>query len=308
VFDSEQKPCGNGNRQEGNRDVGAYIVTQVTLLLVVAGLRISFAIETMEELPGIRRKKRLRELFKMAASMGYDGIELHISDPRKTDVSFLKELAVSHGLEVPAIGTGPTYTLHGISFLSSPGARKRAVDRLREYIRVARVLRAVVIVGLIRGRLAGGRFTRYKAWKTIQDCLVRGAALAEEQGVILAIEPINRYETDLINTLAEALSMAADVDSESVKIMADTFHMNIEEASIAHSLRQSRGKLVHFHVADSNRLSPGKGHLDFASIISELKGIGYEGYLSAEILPKPSLEQASLDTIQYLKPLLSSGS
>jgi len=271
-------------------------------------LRVSFAVETMEELPGTRRKKRLRELFIMAANMGYDGIELHISDPRKGDLSYLKELALSHGLEVPAIGTGPTYTLHGISFLSSAGVRKRAVGRLREYIKIARDLEAVVIVGLIRGRLAEGRFTRCKAWKTIRDCLVHSAAVAEEDGVILAIEPINRYETDLINTLAEALRMASDVDSESVKIMADTFHMNIEEASIAYSLRQSRGKLAHFHVADSNRLSPGKGHLDFSSIISELKGIGYEGYLSAEILPQPSVEQASLDTIQFLKSLLTSGS
>jgi len=271
-------------------------------------LRISFAVETMEELPGTSRKKRLRELFKMTANMGYDGIELHISDPRKADLSYLKELALSHGLEVPAIGTGLTYTLHGISFLSSAGVRKRAVDRLREYINIAKDLEAVVIIGLIRGRLARGRFTPYEGWKMIRDCLIHGAPLAEEYGVTLAIEPINRYETDLINTLADALRMASDVDSETVKIMADTFHMNIEEASITDSLRQSGEKLAHFHVADSNRLSPGKGHLDFSSIISELKGIGYEGYLSAEILPQPSVEQASLDTIQYLKSLLTSGS
>jgi len=271
-------------------------------------LRISFAIATTEELPEARRRKCIRELFKMAAGMGYDGLELHISDPRMADASFLKELAVSHGLEIPAIGTGPTYTSHGISLLSGPSVRKRAVDRLQEYIKLAGDLEAVVIVGLIRGRLSGGRFTRYRAWKTIQDCLSRSARVAEQNGVTLAIEPINRYETDLINTVAEALKMASDIDSESVKIMADTFHMNIEEASIADSLRQSGGRLAHFHVADSNRLAPGKGHIDFASIISELKGIGYAGYLSAEILPKPSVEQAFLDTIQYLKPLMTSES
>lgn len=270
-------------------------------------MRISFAVTTMEELPEARRRKRIRELFKIAAEMGYDGLELHISDPHMADESFLKELAASHGLQFSAIGTGPTYTRHGFSFLSSPVVRKRAVDRLQEYIELARDLEAVVIIGLIRGRLAG-RFTRYKAWKTIRGCLMRSGAVAEEHGVTLAIEPINRYETDLINTVAEALRMASDVDSESVKIMADTFHMNIEEASIADSLRQAGGKLAHFHVADSNRLAPGKGHLDFASIISELRGIDYAGYLSAEILPKPSVEQAFLDTIQYLKPLMTSES
>jgi len=268
-------------------------------------LRISLAVATMEELPEARQKKRIRELFRMATGIGYDGVELHISNPRIADTSFLKELSVTHGLGIPAIGTGPTYTYHGISFLGSPRVRRRAVDRLRRYIEVARDLEAIVIIGLIRGRLAGGRFTPHKAWKIIRDCLVHSGRIAEDHGVTLAIEPINRYETDLINTVAEAIRMALDVDSENVKIMADTFHMNIEEVSIGDALRQSGKKLVHFHVADSNRLAPGKGHLDFASIISGLRGIDYERYVSAEILPKPSVEQAFLDTVQYLKPLLT---
>jgi len=271
-------------------------------------LRISFAVATMEELPKARRRKRIQELFKMAADMGYDGLELHISDPRMADLSFLKELALCHGLEIPAIGTGHAYTIHGISFLSSPSVRKRAVDRVQEYIKLAGDLKAVVIIGLIRGRLSGGRFARYGAWKTIQECLLRSAPVAEQHGVTLAIEPINRYETDLINTVAEALKMASDVDSGSVNIMADTFHMNIEDASITDSLRRSAGRLAHFHVADSNRLAPGKGHIDFTSIISGLRGIDYKGFLSAEILPEPSVRQAFLDTIQYLKPLLASRS
>jgi len=271
-------------------------------------LRISFAVATREELPRARRRKRIRELFKMAAGMGYDGLELHISDPRMADVSFFRELALGHGLEIPAIGTGPTYTSHGISFLSSPSVRKKAVDRLQEYVKLARDLEADVIIGLIRGRLLGGRFTRCRAWRTIQDCLLRSASVAEQHDVTLAIEPINRYETDLINTVAEALKMASDVGSRSVKIMADTFHMNIEETSIADSLRRSAGRLAHFHVADSNRLAPGKGHIDFASIISELRGIDYKGCLSAEILPEPSVRQAFLDTMQYLRPLLTSRS
>jgi len=259
----------------------------------------------MEELPEARRKKRITELFRMAAGMGYDGLELHISKPRMADVSSLRELSVTHGLGIPAIGTGPTYTLHGISFLSSPNVRRRAVDRLREYINVARKLEAIVIIGLIRGRLAGGAFTPHKAWKTIRDCLVDSARVAEEQDVLLAVEPINRYETDLITTVAEALRMASDVGSENIKVMADTFHMNIEEVSISKALQRSGRSLVHFHVADSNRLPPGKGHLDFASIISELRRINYARYVSAEILHKPSVRQASLDTIQYLKPLLT---
>jgi len=267
-------------------------------------LRIGLAVETMEELPEIRRKKRIRELFKMAADLGYDGVELHISNP-KVDTSFLKAVSANHGLEIPAIGTGPTYVRYGISFLNSPRIRRRALDRLQKYVEVARDLEAIVIIGLIRGRLAEGRFSPPRAWQIIRDCLANSARVAEDHGVLLALEPINRYETELINTVAEALKMTSAVNSECVKIMADTFHMNIEEATISGALQKAGRELVHFHVADSNRLAPGKGHLDFAKIISELSEIGYDRYVSAEIMLKPSVKQAFLDTVQYLKPLLA---
>lgn len=271
-------------------------------------LRIGLAIATMEELPEIKRKKRIRELFKMAADLGYDGVELHISNPSKVDTSFLKDLSATHGLDIPAIGTGPTYVHYRISFLNNPRVRRRALDRLRKYVEVARDLEAIVIIGLIRGRLAEGRFTLPRAWQIIRDCLASSARVAEDHGVVLALEPINRYETELINTVAEALKMTSAVNSENVKIMADTFHMNIEEVTIEGALQQAGGELVHFHVADSNRLAPGKGHLDFARIISELSEIGYDRYASAEILLKPSVKQAFLDTVQCLKPLLTTQS
>lgn len=257
----------------------------------------------MEELHEAKRKRRIRNLFKIAESMSYDGIELHISNPHTIGGSFLKELSATHGLDVPAVGTGPTYVLQGISFLGTPHVRRKAVDRLQKYVEVARDLGSIVIVGLIRGRLDGG-FSRPKAWQMIRECLKRSAKVAEDYEVTLAIEPINRYETEIINTMAEADRMASEVDSESVKIMADTFHMNIEEASITDSLQRFGRSLVHFHVADSNRMAPGRGHLDFASIISGLKEVGYDRYVSAEILPKPSVREAFRDTIRYLKPML----
>lgn len=266
-------------------------------------MRISCAVTTMEELPDIKRRRRIRSLFKMAESMSYEGIELHISNPHTIGLSFLKELSARHGLPIPAVGTGPTYVVHGISFLGSPHVRRKAVRRLQKYIEVARDLESIVIIGLIRGRLNIG-FSRSKAWQMIRECLKHSAKVAEDFGVALAIEPINRYETEIINTLAEAARMASEVNSESVKIMADTFHMNIEEVSVTEALQQFGRMLVHFHVADNNRLAPGKGHLDFASIISGLKEIGYDRYVSAEILPKPSVREAFRDTVRYLKPML----
>ncbi|HDH06822.1 MAG TPA: sugar phosphate isomerase/epimerase, partial [Thermoproteales archaeon] len=80
-----------------------------------------------------------------------------------------------------------------------------------------------------------------------------------------------------------------DINSPSLKLLLDTFHMNIEEPLIEESIKKAGKKIGHFHVADSNRLAPGMGHLDFKSIIGSLKETGYEGFLSAEVIIKPSL-------------------
>jgi len=131
------------------------------------------------------------------------------------------------------------------------------------------------------------------------------AAYAAERGVELVVEPINRYETNFLNTVAEALAFLDEVAAPNVGLLFDTFHANIEEPSLAASLRAASPRLRHVHVADSNRWAPGSGHLDFAAIIATLRALGYDGWLSAEILPLPgNAEQAAAQTIAHLRPLV----
>ncbi len=105
---------------------------------------------------------------------------------------------------------------------------------------------------------------------------------AEKVGNTLLLEPLNRYETHLLNRLEQAVEICRKVANPRVKIMADFFHMSIEEADIAASIRAAGKWIAHVHLADSNRWLPGQGHTDFASGLKALKAIGFTGYMALE--------------------------
>jgi sugar phosphate isomerase/epimerase len=105
---------------------------------------------------------------------------------------------------------------------------------------------------------------------------------AASVGAVLHLEPLNRYEDHMVNTLAGAADLVGEVGLDSVRVMADTFHMSIEEADPAASLRAVAPALGHIQLGDTNRLEPGAGHLDWASIVAALADIGYGGWLAME--------------------------
>ncbi|MCI0478478.1 MAG: sugar phosphate isomerase/epimerase [Anaerolineales bacterium] len=161
----------------------------------------------------------------------------------------------------------------------------------------------IVIIGLIRGK-TWAQITREQAHVWMVDALKTLARDAQTRGIRLAIEPINRYETDWVNDVAGALTLIEEVGADNVGILFDTFHANIEEANIEASLRACGARLFHVHVADSNRWYPGAGHTNFASVIATLREMKYAGWVSAEILPKPDVKRAAEETFKTIKPLL----
>ena len=100
------------------------------------------------------------------------------------------------------------------------------------------------------------------------------------------IEPINRYESNVINRLDQGLELIHTIDSEHIKLLPDTYHMNIEEQSIEKSLIEAGSCIDYVHFADNNRMAPGWGHIDFSKILATLKEIAYAGPIGVEILPK----------------------
>ena len=122
----------------------------------------------------------------------------------------------------------------------------------------------------------------------------------------LAVEPINRYETTLINNVAEGLALIDRVAAENLGLLFDTFHANIEEPSLQESLVAAGDRLFHVHVADSNRWHPGAGHVDFAGFLDALGSSVrpvYEGFISGEFLPQPDADTAARNAISRLRSL-----
>jgi len=135
-------------------------------------------------------------------------------------------------------------------------------------------------------------------------CLDKCCRSAQAHGVTLLLEPLNRYEADYLNTIEETIDTIEEIGAPNLKVLADTFHMNIEEVDMAAALRRAGPRLGHVHLVDSNRRAPGYGHLDMRSILQALSGMHYAGYLSFEVLPLPESRQAARDGICFTRDLL----
>jgi len=237
------------------------------------------------------------------ASLGYQGVELAIRDPALVDYAALESLTGSFGLRVPAIGTGQAWGEEGLSFTDpSPEVRRAAIQRILSHLPGAQRFGAVLIIGLIRGLVRPG-VDHAGAMRWLVEALQECSRAALPYGVRLALEPINRYETTLINTCAEGLELIERVGAENFGLLLDTFHMNIEEPHMEASIARCGPRLFHFHVADSNRFPPGAGHLDFASLLRSLEETGYTGWVSGEFLPRPDAAEAARLAIAYLRGL-----
>ncbi len=237
------------------------------------------------------------------AGWGYDGVELAIRDPRLIDADDLLRMVTAHGLTVPAIGTGQAWGEEGLSFTDpDPAVRMAAIERTLAHIPFAARAGAAIIIGLLRGVVKPG-VSQAQAMDWLVGALRDCCAEARPHRVRLALEPINRYETTLINNIGQGLDLIERVGAENLGLLPDTFHMNIEEPRIEDSIRACGDRLFHFHVADSNRWYPGAGHLDFASILEALYETGYRGYLSGEFLPLPDPDTAAQRGLACLRGL-----
>jgi 5-keto-L-gluconate epimerase len=235
----------------------------------------------------------IKENLSKIATLGYDGVELAIRDPKLVDLDELEEITKSVNLEVPALGTGQAWGEEGLSFTDpNPQVRKSAIERIQSHIPVAERFNAVIIIGLIRGILKPG-VSQEQAMQWLIDAIKQCCSEAEKVGVRLALEPINRYETSLINNVDQGMQLIADVGMDNFGLLLDTFHMNIEEPNIENSIKICGDRIFHFHVADSNRWYPGAGHLDFHSILQTLISTGYYGFVSGEFLPHPDEDIAA---------------
>ena len=232
-----------------------------------------------------------------AAESGFDGVEVFPRGPEAVDKTQLQGLLAQHNLQFAAMGTGAGMVVHQLS-LTNPDAsiRAKAVDFIKSIIDFAGPLGTPAIIGSMQGRY-GGEVSKEQALEWLSAGLNELGAQAAQHDVPLLYEPLNRYETNLFNRIGEAADYLRTLIAGNVKILADLFHMNIEEPCIAKGIRDGGDKVGHVHFVDSNRQAAGRGHIDHAPIAAALTEIGYDGFASAEAFPIPDSDSAAKATI-----------
>lgn len=240
-----------------------------------------------------------------AAALGYDAVEVFPPAADAPELAELPALLTRHGLRVAAVGTGAGWVVKKL-MLTHPDseARGRAREFIRAIVDFAGRFSAPAIIGSMQGRWEGA-VSRPQALVWLGEALDDLGDHALRHGVPLLYEPLNRYETNLFNRLGDTAAWLGTLRTRNVRILADLYHMNIEEANLAAALREAGPLVGHVHFADSNRRAIGFGHTAVAPVIAALREIGYAGYLSAEIFPLPDDATAARQTILAVRQSLA---
>ncbi len=234
---------------------------------------------------------------RQAAELGFDAVELFPAGPDAVDWAAVRQLLAEHGLGLAAVGTGAGWVKHGLQLChADTEVRRRAREFIAGLVAVAGELGAPAIIGSMQGR-SDERVPRDAAVGHLAAALAELGDHAARHGQPLLYEPLNRYETNLFTRQADAAAFLATHGLSPVKLLCDLFHMNIEEADIAGSLRACGARVGHVHWADSNRQAIGFGHTDTLPVIAALREIGYAGYLSAEVFPLPDGDAAARQSL-----------
>lgn len=240
---------------------------------------------------------------KKAKAAGYHGVELALCSEEEYRRENIKQILVDTGMNVSCISTGQVFAKDRLYFThEDPDIRKRTIETFKGLIRVAGELGAMVNIGRARGSLTEKRSLE-ETENIFCDGLYQLLPDMEKYGVCVVIEPVNRYEINYLNTTDQVCALLRRLGENRFGVMPDVFHMNIEDDDICGSLKRNAKYIKYVHLADSNRYYPGRGHLNFKSIVETLSSVGYNGWCAVEILPDPEPDIAAVNAANYLLPL-----
>lgn len=235
--------------------------------------------------------------------MGYDGVDLFVRDP-KDDLSFrakkrLKAVDLGVGVVMPAALAGEGLFLGHMD----KKIRETIIGRMEEIINYTSDFEGgMVSLGLVRGSVETPGDTTEALLYRFADTVGKLIPFAEQRGVRLVLEPINRYEINTINSSLEGYEFIKK-SGLPIGLMLDTFHMNIEDVNIHESIKVCGDLIWHLHYLDNNRLAPGMGHMDMVAIYETLIGIGYNGYLCLEALQGKDYQETARKGIDFFKSI-----
>ena len=235
-------------------------------------------------------------LFSRIKEWGFDGVELLLSPDEPADTSRVKLTLDRLGLErtMCTVLSRDANLVH-----KDPDVRSRGLAVVTRCVERTAELGARLICGPLHaglGFMTGQRRTEQE-WDWAVQGLRAAAARGKDLGVTLCIEPLNRFETYFLNTLHDAAQLVRDVGEPNVAIHFDTFHSNIEEQHVAESLRAVAKELGHVHISENDRGIPGNGHVDWRGVLSALKAIDFDGWMTIESFAEPDPDLAAAASI-----------
>lgn len=253
----------------------------------------------------IMYKGDIQKSIEKLSKLGYEGVEISLNDPKIIKIKKLKEILKRNNLCLTALGTGQAAAGEGITFTDpDKKIRQAAIKRIKEHIELASEFNSSVIIGLIKGNLPDNS-QKHQAMEWAIEACRECADFAQNCGVIILMEAINRYEVNWLNSVSDGINVLKKINKNNVLLHIDTFHMNIEDSSFRDSILEAKNLVGYVHFADSNRWVPGYGHINFQEIISALEEINYQGFLSLEVFPLPDPGTAAKKGIENMRKLLS---
>ena len=254
-------------------------------------------------------------------SMGFDIIEIAVEDASLIDVPLLRKTVEDEGLSITICGAfGPTRDISS----DDPAIRRNGAAYIADCIRLTEAVGSSLFAGPVYSAVGKTRMVspdqkaRERAWcvENLRDL----GKIASDAGVTVGIEPLNRFETDMINLVEQAIALIHEVGQPAYKVHIDTFHANIEEKSIPDAIRMAGDLLGHFHACENDRGTPGTGHIDWIGVRDALREIGYAGPVVIESFTPgiveiakaaaiwrplaPSQDELARDGARFLRELL----
>ncbi len=234
---------------------------------------------------------------------GYDAVELQIPDPALFDEAHVRRSLEAVGYAMCAFQTGSTYATRGNCLSTADAAvRRRTIDLLNSFVDLAARWGSTIVFGSLQGRLKDEP-DRALAAGRIREALIEVGQHATSAGVTLAFEPVQHGEVGFHNTIAEVADLVRGLDLPGVRMMIDTFHMNIEERDMFAPLPAIRDILAHVHLSETNRDVLGTAHWPTAAFLDQLQQVGYQGYCSIGVyntrLPRQQCIQRCMEVIAH---------
>ena len=239
------------------------------------------------------------DLIPKVKAMGFDILEIALDDASIIDTNHLKKMLDDNGLTATVCGAfGPMRDISN----EDPSIRQIGRDYIRESIRFAEKIGSPLFSGPVYSAVGKTRMISADQKRRERDWCVENlrelGKIAEDSGITIGVEPLNRFETDMVNLVEQASSLIAEVDSPVYGIHIDTFHANIEEKSIPDVIRKlGKNKLCHFHACENDRGIPGSGHQDWIGIRDALREVEYQGAAVIESFTPGAVEIAKAASI-----------